>query len=126
MPGGGFSLDEYDIEILNAHSDTNFRTPVEIAKKLNIPYSIVCDNKAFPKIREEFDEHKIFNLGKDDFVDFLEDEFKVCCKKIPELEAAKGKPQKTMVILQSLKDEEIKDSTKIKDLANFIKKNLLL
>ena len=64
-------------------------------------------------------------LGKDDFVDFLEDEFKVCCKKIPELEAAKGKPQKTMVILRNLKDEEIKDSTKIKDLTNFIEKNLL-
>jgi len=119
----GLSLEEYDIEIFNAHSDTHFEMPTKIAEMLNIPYVIVCDKKALSKIPQE-SKHKVFNFEKDDFVDFLESEFSEVCNQIDELKTAKSKPQKTMMILPELKDEEIKRSPKIKELADFIRKNL--
>jgi len=119
----GLSLEEYDIELLNVHADTNFETPTKIANMLKIPHVIVCDKKAFSKLSTEL-QSNAFHFEKDDFVDFLETEFAGACKRITNLNTINSKPQKTMMILQELRNEEIKRSSKIRKLVNFIKRKM--
>ncbi len=121
----GFSLEEYDIEVFNAHGDRNFETPAKIAENLKIPYVIVCDSKAFKKENKEEFKKFMFSFEQADFIDFLKEEFKKAWERIEtELNKIDSKPQKTIRILQELKDEEIKESKKLKKLAEFIKEKL--
>jgi len=120
----GFSLEEHDVEIFNAHGDTHFEISAKTAKMLNIPYVIVCDKKAFSQIPGEL-QSDVFHFGEDDFVEFLDTEFSAACKRIKGLKAINSKPLKTMRVLQELNDEELENSQKVKKLAEFVKEKIL-
>lgn len=121
----GFSLEEYDIEVFNAHSDTHFGIPAKIAEILNIPYVVICDSKVRSKIPNEL-ESKVFMFEQDDFIEFLKYEFSRACERINGLNTINSKPRQAMMILQELTNKEISDSKKIKELCNFIKNTLEL
>lgn len=116
----GISLEEYDIELFNAHGDTNFKIPSKIAENLNVPYVIVCDSKAYSNIRGDHGD-RVFSLREDDFVKFLINELSEASKGIAELNSKSKKPQKTIEILRRVSDERIRSSERVREIAEFVR-----
>jgi len=67
----GYPLEDYNIEIINAGSDTNIKSCIEIVEKLHIPFRVAGDKKAEDKIPSQY-HNKALLCPADDWKDYLE------------------------------------------------------
>ena len=70
----GYPLEDYNIEVINARSDTNIKSCIEIVEKLHILFIVVGDKKAKDKIPSQY-FNKSFLCPDDDWRDYLESMF---------------------------------------------------
>ncbi|MFA4647736.1 AAA family ATPase [Pyrococcus kukulkanii] len=70
----GYPLEDYNIEIINAGGDGNIKSIIKIIERLRIPFRVICDRKAEPKIPSQYHD-KVFACPADDWKDYLEDLF---------------------------------------------------
>jgi len=70
----GYPLEDYNIEIINARSDTNIKSCIEIVEELHILFRVVGDKKAEDKIPSQY-LNKSFLCPAGDWKDYLESKF---------------------------------------------------
>jgi|Deesub1362A_J573_1020465.scaffolds.fasta_scaffold01967_1 predicted ATP-dependent endonuclease of OLD family len=109
----GYSLEDYNVEVINASGQGNIKLCVEIAEKLCIPFRVICDRKAINDIPEQY-HTKVFNCPANDWKDYLENLFG---------KAEGGKIEASWNIANRVSERKVRE--KMNDLKKFIEDFLI-